>query len=222
MITPPTAPSPGKPVSAGFFSRLIAWVKSGQLIEGPGYRLKRGPNGTTLVLSPAVKPTSASKLPGCFDFEEFVDESEIRYDDDGNPYHPKKHRLVRCYFMEGGFLMKHYQEPIIIEDEEEKDGFGSDCGYGLLCFRIEYGEHEDDRSLVMFFRNLRAYFEAKKRLDEYLFPLYLFKLKFNEEGKEEENEPFEFVQDFRNAPQIQAFDRIIEEHEEEEEQEEES
>lgn len=48
MITPPTAPSPGKPVSAGFFSSLIAWVKSGMLVEGPGYRLKRTQNGTAL------------------------------------------------------------------------------------------------------------------------------------------------------------------------------
>ena len=48
MITPPTAPSPGKPVSASFFSRLIAWVKSGQLIDGAGYRLHRTPNGTSI------------------------------------------------------------------------------------------------------------------------------------------------------------------------------
>lgn len=55
MITPPTTPSPGKPVSAGFFARLIRWIKSGQLVEGPGYRLKRGPNGTVIeILGKAI------------------------------------------------------------------------------------------------------------------------------------------------------------------------
>lgn len=52
MITPPTAPSPGKPVSASFFSRLIAWVKSCMLIDGVGYRLRRTPYGTSLILNP--------------------------------------------------------------------------------------------------------------------------------------------------------------------------
>lgn len=48
MITPPTAPATGKPVSASFFARLIRWVKSGQLIDGVGYRLRRTPNGTSI------------------------------------------------------------------------------------------------------------------------------------------------------------------------------
>ena len=61
MITPPTAPSPGKPVSAGFFSRLIAWVRSGQLIEGPNYRLHRTTNGTSIELGQAMKPGGTSK-----------------------------------------------------------------------------------------------------------------------------------------------------------------
>lgn len=67
MTTPPTPPSPGKPVSAGFFTRLIGWVKSGMLLEGPGYRLHRGPNGTSLEIdAKTVARQSPSPDRGCF------------------------------------------------------------------------------------------------------------------------------------------------------------
>lgn len=56
MTTPPTPPSTGKPISASFFARLIDWVKSGMLIEGTGYRLRRGPNGTALVIEKSPRP----------------------------------------------------------------------------------------------------------------------------------------------------------------------
>lgn len=66
MTTPPTPPTPGKPISASFFARLIAWVKSGMLIEGTGYRLRRGPNGTALDIDVAKSATSAAVLPWTF------------------------------------------------------------------------------------------------------------------------------------------------------------
>lgn len=72
MITPPTASSPGKPVSASFFARLIAWVKSGQLIEGVGYRLHRTPNGTSLEID-LQKSKSQSSLPWSFSCTEGED-----------------------------------------------------------------------------------------------------------------------------------------------------
>lgn len=67
MTTPPTPPSPGKPISASFFARLIAWVKSGMLVEGTGYRLRRGPNGTALEIDvkPVAKPSTSPDL-SCF------------------------------------------------------------------------------------------------------------------------------------------------------------
>lgn len=77
MITPPTAPSPGKPVSASFFSRLISWVKSGQLIEGVGYRLKITPNGTSLVFDVKKKQSSKDLLPWIFSCKEDPDTGEL-------------------------------------------------------------------------------------------------------------------------------------------------
>ena len=81
MITPPTAPSPGKPVSAGFFARLIAWVKSGQLIEGVGYRLHRTPNGTSIDFDKSVVRTAAApvqELPWTFAVTEDPDTGELK------------------------------------------------------------------------------------------------------------------------------------------------
>lgn len=63
MIRSLTPPSAGQPISASFFARLIAWVKSGMLVEGTGYRLRRGPNGTALVIDVVAKSASGKTLP---------------------------------------------------------------------------------------------------------------------------------------------------------------
>ena len=59
-------------MSAGFFSRFISWVKSGQLIEGVGYRLHRTPNGTSLEID-LQKSKSQSSLPWSFSCAEGED-----------------------------------------------------------------------------------------------------------------------------------------------------
>ena len=73
MITPPTAPAPGKPVSASFFGSLIRWVKSRLLIAGVGYRLRTTPNGTVLELDSPKVGASASVLPWSFSCTEAED-----------------------------------------------------------------------------------------------------------------------------------------------------
>lgn len=67
MTTPPIPPTPGKPISASFFARLIGWVKSGMLVEGNGYCLRRGPNGTALEIDvkSVAKPSTSPDL-SCF------------------------------------------------------------------------------------------------------------------------------------------------------------
>ena len=91
MITHPTAPSPGNPVSAGFFARLIAWVKSGQLVEGPGYRLRRSPNGTALDLQQS-KQAKTTVVPRCFDIRRASGDDTGGFD---NPYFQVGCRLYR-------------------------------------------------------------------------------------------------------------------------------
>lgn len=90
MITPPTAPAPGKPVSASFFGSLIRWVKSRLLIAGVGYRLRTTPNGTVLELDlPNVGGASAARLPGCFEIRRPAEGEDGEGGDSGgfdNPY----------------------------------------------------------------------------------------------------------------------------------------
>lgn len=67
MKTCPTPPAAGTPVSASFFARLVGWVRSCTLVDGPGYRVRRGPNGTSLELAPAkVRSASGACPPGRF------------------------------------------------------------------------------------------------------------------------------------------------------------
>lgn len=82
MTMPPTAPSPGKPISASFFARLIAWVKSGQLIEGVGYRLRRTPNGTSLVFDVAKGKASPFPSYWTFSYPKDVDGEEDEQDNE--------------------------------------------------------------------------------------------------------------------------------------------
>lgn len=50
MIALPPEPSAKDPISATFMKALMRCIRANTLINGPGYRTKRGPNGTTLEL----------------------------------------------------------------------------------------------------------------------------------------------------------------------------
>ena len=93
MTTPPTPPSPDKPISASFFARLIAWVKSGMLVEGNGYRLRRGPNGTALEIDVAKSVSPAAKTPGCFEIRRPSGDDPGGFD---NPYYMVGANLYQC------------------------------------------------------------------------------------------------------------------------------
>lgn len=94
MTTPPTPPSPGKPISASFFARLIGWVKSGMLVEGTGYRLRRGPNGTALEIEVAKSVRPVAKIPGCFEIRRPSGEEDPGGFD--NPYYMVGSRIYQC------------------------------------------------------------------------------------------------------------------------------
>ena len=81
MITPPTPPSPGRPISASFFSRFIAWVKSCMLIDGVGYRIRRGPNGTSLVIDNVNQKSQEDRL-WVFTYKETGSDEETDSDKD--------------------------------------------------------------------------------------------------------------------------------------------
>lgn len=114
MLTPPTAPSPGKPVSAGFFAALIRWIKSVTLVDGPGYRLSRGPNGTTISFATS-RTSSSARLPGLF-------EPRIEQEQGG----AKTVRYTYPYFMVGTRLYRCEDEDVTIS-----------CDEGIHCLVID-------------------------------------------------------------------------------------
>ena len=96
MLTAPTPPSPFKPVSAGFFAKLIGWAKSGMLIEGRGYRLRRGPNGTVLDFEITKGSKPAAKLTGCFEIRRPKTDGEADPGGFDNPYFIVGANLYQC------------------------------------------------------------------------------------------------------------------------------
>lgn len=60
METLPPEPSFKDQISASWMCRLLRFVRGSQILNGPGYKTRRGPNGTVLDLdiAKAVKPTA--------------------------------------------------------------------------------------------------------------------------------------------------------------------
>ena len=148
MTTPPIPPTPGKPISASFFSRLIAWVKSGMLVEGTGYRLRRGPNGTALEIDVAKSVSPVANIPGCFEIRRPSGEDVGGFD---NPY-----------FMVGANL---YQCAEAIDM-----GFDYDDCIIALCVNTT---SESPQAFVDVFVDFTAIQEAAKSRSVAIHPLYL-------------------------------------------------
>lgn len=155
MTTPPTPPSPGKPISASFFARLIAWVKSGMLVEGTGYRLRRGPNGTALEIEVAKSARPVAKTLGCFEIRRpSPAASEGGEADPGGFDNP--------YFMVGANL---YQCAEAIDM-----GFDYDDCIIALCVNTT---SESPQAFVDVFVDFTAIQEAAKSRSVAIHPLYL-------------------------------------------------
>ena len=108
MIHPPTPPSAGKPVSAGFFSRLVSWMKSCMLIEGPGYRLGRGPNGTVLHIDVKAVAKAVKPIPGCFD----ISKKEVSADGSGCDF-----SFANRYYWVGGRFYELDGESVSVDSQ---------------------------------------------------------------------------------------------------------
>ena len=195
MLTAPTAPSPGKPISAGFFSRLIAWVKSGHPIERPGYRLRRGPNGTSLVLDRSTKAKSPLTT-GCFAIDEIDTEN-------------KSVKLINCYYQIGGYTYNDkytmsglWSSQCTVEDE-----------LAYLCLVLPSERTRDRISLTWY--NWDMLTNEQEIYSKYIIPLYAFETSEKEEGEKEEGEQkekfkFNLYLDMRNAPRAQMLEYTVE------------
>lgn len=67
METLPPEPSYKDQVSASWMCRLLRFVRSSQLLNGPGYRLRRGPNGTVIDIYTAKAAKPVANITGCFE-----------------------------------------------------------------------------------------------------------------------------------------------------------
>lgn len=99
MNTLPPEPSAKDPISATFIKALMRYIRANTLLNGPGYKTKRGPNGTSLVI-PVAKPSASSpKFPGCFEIRRpSGEEGEEGYDNGGfdNPYYTVSGKTFYC------------------------------------------------------------------------------------------------------------------------------
>ena len=66
MNTLPPEPSAKDPISATFIKALMRYIRANTILNGPGYRTNRGPNGTTLKID-SVKG-KASPVPSYWTF----------------------------------------------------------------------------------------------------------------------------------------------------------
>lgn len=91
MIRSLTPPSAGQPIRASFFAELLREIQANRLVNGSGYRTKRTPNGTSLVIHEAkASASSPAKVPGCFEIRRpSGGEDSEGYDPGGfdNPYY---------------------------------------------------------------------------------------------------------------------------------------
>ena len=150
MTTPPIPPTPGKPISASFFARLIAWVKSGMLVEGTGYRLRRGPNGTTLEIE-GGKSSSSSRLPGLF-------EAKLETSDQGG----KKVKFEYPYYMAGTRLYRCEDKDVVLQ-----------AGKGIYCLVVDLSATEP-KGVIGIYEDFGHVQEAAASPTVSIKPLYEF------------------------------------------------
>ena len=77
MNTLPPEPSAHDRISASFMKALMRFIRSNTLLNGPGYKTKRGPNGTTLEIEQThTRAAAANVLPWSFSCTEDEESGE--------------------------------------------------------------------------------------------------------------------------------------------------
>lgn len=66
MNTLPPEPSAKDPISATLMKALMRYIRANTLLDGPGYKTKRGPNGTTLDIKTREAKPQVQVLPWSF------------------------------------------------------------------------------------------------------------------------------------------------------------
>lgn len=196
MNTLPPEPSAKDPVSATFIRALIRYIRENTILNGPGYKTKRGPNGTSLVIQkPKSNGQSKAEDNGCFKIAEISSED-------------KTVKLGNCYFNVGGktYIGEDTVSPQCeIEDE-----------IAFLCMVISAVSTDKQNYFYLYWYRKTDLTAEQKTASKYIIPLYAFEISKVEDdeddsaasagGSEEEKYMFKLVCDMRNAPCAQMWE----------------
>lgn len=181
-MTIPTPPSPGQPVSATFFSRLVGFIRSCMLVDGPGYRVRRNPNGTALEidLPAAARPAAAADL-GCFAIGMEVDPS------DPDPESKPVPAFIRRYYQVGG---RTYEAPFASASDPY---YLFDESFAALLVEARPGSGGNPVASVVWYNEFAELAAAQQNLECVVVPLWKFS----------KGVP---VCDLRTIPNVQAWE----------------
>lgn len=153
MIRSLTPPSAGQPISASLFAELLRGIRANRLVNGSGYRTKRTPNGTSLVIKPGKDASAAAKVKGCFEIRRpSGEEGEEGYDPGGfdNPYYTVAGKTFFC------------ADAVSI-------GFGyEDC---VVALEMSVMSSTPSASVVEF-ESMNELMQAQRTMSKFVVPLY--------------------------------------------------
>lgn len=147
MNTLPPEPSAKDPISATFIKALMRYIRANTILNGPGYRTNRGPNGTTLKLNPSKGVAApAAKIPGRFEILSITANEPQEDDEEEEQERTYTVAFTNPYYDIGG---KTYEIPVDEEAdppavyiEEVKDG-------DLIVLKIKAGESRSEELVTV-------------------------------------------------------------------------
>lgn len=162
MNTLPPEPSAHDRISASFMKALMRYIRANTLLNGPGYKTKRGPNGTTLEIEPGKRDRRvSSKVPGRFDYEVFFGSEE------GDDVGSRKIKFKNCYFDLAGRTL-------------QAGGFANDFnlpdGEVLFVLKVDATGRQGSSKLIAYTGDspLSQMQSEQEDVEYYITPLYLF------------------------------------------------
>lgn len=166
MNTLPPEPSAKDQISATFIKALMRYIRANTLLNGPGYKTKRGPNGTTLELKPSkgVSSSPAAKIPGRFEITLTPDEIPEGSEPEEQTYTAT---FRNPYYDIGGktYEMTAEGESDAVTLEGIKDG-------SIIFIKISAKGSETEAELGTFTSLVELKSEQENKVDYYTIPLY--------------------------------------------------
>ena len=195
-------PRRGDRISAASQAQILAEIRANRILQSPGVRVMRGPNGTHIAVDVPKRAAAPAADKGCW---RIVSQS-IEVETGGETVAATVHFIDRQYYQVGGMLFEG-------TDQTTLESF-VEAGTPFIAAKVLATGSGSHASLVGY-----ADFAAMKAdsLDRTfsLIPLYELELPEEEEGESEGEAAFAPVSvvvktDFRSIPLVQAFELPLE------------